>query len=91
MYLEGGSNTPLLGRVVVAEVLEAGAAAKSGAISKGDQILMLEGKKLIDVPLETAQTTFKDHMKGKLDGSQILRMIIAVAPPKNYEDEVTFF
>ncbi|XP_054762137.2 harmonin-like isoform X2 [Lytechinus pictus] len=91
MYLEGGLNTPLLGKVVVAEVLEGGAVAKSGAISKGDQILMLEGKKLIDVTLEEAQVTFKEHMKGKLDGSQKLRMIIAVAPAKNYEDEVTFF
>ncbi|XP_071493763.1 harmonin-like isoform X2 [Diadema antillarum] len=91
MFLEGGAGTPLMGKIVIAEIMEEGAAFRNGTIFKGDQILMVEGKKLIDVTLEEAQETFKSHMKGALDGSEKLRLITAMAPAKNYEDEVTFF
>lgn len=38
-----------------------------GQINKGDQIMMCEGVKLVDVPLEEAEKVFKKHMTGALD------------------------
>lgn len=91
MFLEGGNKTPLGGKIVVSDVFPDGAADRSKQLKKGDQIMMCEGENLIDVPLEKAEEVFKRHMSGKLDGTDVLRLIIAITPPKEYEDEITFF
>ncbi|XP_071831273.1 harmonin-like isoform X2 [Apostichopus japonicus] len=91
MFLEGGNKTPLGGKIVVSDIYPDGAIDRSGQINKGDQIMMCEGVKLVDVPLEEAEKVFKKHMTGDLDGSEKLRIIIAVTPPRDYEDEITFF
>ncbi|PIK41841.1 putative harmonin-like [Apostichopus japonicus] len=88
MFLEGGNKTPLGGKIVVSDIYPDGAIDRSGQITKGDQIMMCEGVKLVDVPLEEAEKVFKKHMTGDLDGSEKLRIIIAVTPPRDYEDEM---
>ena len=41
----------------------------SGLIGKGDQIMMLEGKNMVDIKLEEAQGAFREEMSGPLDVS----------------------
>ncbi|XP_022097075.1 harmonin-like [Acanthaster planci] len=90
MLLEGGIDSPLAGRVVIAEVYEGGSAERSGQFFKGDQLMMVDGKSMIDIPLTTAQDILKEAMVSS-DGAEVLRLITAVSPVKNYEDELTFF
>ncbi|XP_072127472.1 harmonin [Mobula birostris] len=87
LAVEGGINSPL-GKIVVSAVYEGGAADKHGGIVKGDQIMAVNGKILIDATLPEAQTTLA---KSWNSGGDWIDLVIAVSPPKEYEDEVTFF
>lgn len=52
----------------------------SGNIHKGDQIMMCEGEKLVDVPLEKAEEVFKKHMLEPLDVSLSVQSFSPLSP-----------
>uniref|UniRef100_A0A8D0DPF2 USH1 protein network component harmonin n=1 Tax=Salvator merianae TaxID=96440 RepID=A0A8D0DPF2_SALMN len=56
LAVEGGINSPV-GKIVVSAVYEGGAADKHGGIVKGDEIMAVNGKILLDVKLDEAQAT----------------------------------
>ncbi|XP_043938809.1 harmonin isoform X2 [Protopterus annectens] len=87
VVLEGGIDSPL-GKIVVSAIYEEGAADKHGGIVKGDEVLAVNGKILTDATLPEAQTTLA---KAWNSGGDWIDLVIAVSPPKEYEDEVTLF
>ncbi|XP_077177719.1 harmonin isoform X1 [Paroedura picta] len=87
LAVEGGINSPI-GKIVVSAVYEGGAADKHGGIVKGDEIMAVNGKILLDVKLEEAQATLT---KAWNMGGDWIDLVIAVSPPKEYDDEMTFF
>ncbi|XP_059508005.1 harmonin isoform X1 [Stegostoma tigrinum] len=87
LAVEGGINSPL-GKIVVSAIYDGGAADKHGGIVKGDQIMAVNGKILTDATLREAQATLE---KSWNSGGDWIDLVIAVSPPKEYEDEVTFF
>nr|XP_056706947.1 harmonin [Euleptes europaea] len=87
LAVEGGIGSPI-GKIVVSAVYEGGAADKHGGIVKGDEIMAVNGKILLDVKLEEAQATLTRAWNM---GGDWIDLIIAVSPPKEYDDEMTFF
>ncbi|XP_064601201.1 harmonin-like [Liolophura sinensis] len=86
--IEGGMGTPLGGRIIISEVYPGGSVFKQGGVHKGDQLMMVDGIRLTDVTLTEAQSIL-DRVTSRT-GSYI-KIVVAKAPPKNYEDEVTYF
>ncbi|XP_038663724.1 harmonin isoform X3 [Scyliorhinus canicula] len=84
LAVEGGINSPL-GKIVVSAIYDGGAADKHGGIVKGDQIMAVNGKILTDATLHEAQTTVA---KSWNSGGDWIDLVIALSPPKEYEDEV---
>ncbi|XP_054827477.1 harmonin isoform X3 [Eublepharis macularius] len=87
LAVEGGINSPI-GKIVVSAIYEGGAADKHGGIVKGDEIMAVNGKILLDVTGEEAQATIA---KAWNMGGDWIDLVIAVSPPKEYDDEMTFF
>ncbi|KAM6393599.1 harmonin isoform 2-T2 [Pluvialis apricaria] len=87
LAVEGGIDSPI-GKIVVSAIYEGGAADKHGGIVKGDEILAINGKILIDSRLAEAQATLA---KAWNMGGDWIDLVIAVSPPKEYDDEMTFF
>lgn len=87
LAVEGGIDSPI-GKIVVSSIYEGGAADKHGGIVKGDEILAVNGKILIDSRLAEAQATLA---KAWNMGGDWIDLVIAVSPPKEYDDEMTFF
>ncbi|XP_040415411.1 harmonin isoform X2 [Cygnus olor] len=87
LAVEGGIDSPI-GKIVVSAIYEGGAADKHGGIVKGDEILAVNGKILIDSTLAEAQATLA---KAWNMGGDWIDLVIAVSPPKEYDDEMTFF
>ncbi|XP_048341298.1 harmonin isoform X1 [Sphaerodactylus townsendi] len=87
LAVEGGVDSPI-GKIVVSGVYERGAADKHGGIVKGDEIMAVNGKILLDVKLEEAQATLT---KAWNMGGDWIDLVIAISPPKEYDDEMTFF
>uniref|UniRef100_A0A452ICP9 PDZ domain-containing protein n=1 Tax=Gopherus agassizii TaxID=38772 RepID=A0A452ICP9_9SAUR len=87
LAVEGGIDSPI-GKIVVSVIYEGGAADKHGGIVKGDEIMAVNGKILVDVTLTEAQTTLA---KAWNVGGDWIDLVIAVSPPKEYDDEMTFF
>ncbi|XP_074441916.1 harmonin isoform X4 [Larus michahellis] len=87
LAVEGGIDSPI-GKIVVSAIYEGGAADKHGGIVKGDEILAVNGKILIDSKLAEAQATLA---KAWNMGGDWIDLVIAASPPKEYDDEVTFF
>ncbi|KAM6359713.1 harmonin [Alca torda] len=87
LAVEGGIDSPI-GKIVVSAIYEGGAADKHGGIVKGDEILAVNGKILIDSKLAEAQATLA---KAWNRGGDWIDLVIAASPPKEYDDEVTFF
>ncbi|XP_037539356.1 harmonin [Nematolebias whitei] len=85
--LEGGADSPL-GKLVVSSVYEGGAADKHGGIVPGDELMAVNGKILIDATLTEGQNSLARAWNS---GGDWIDVVIAVSPPKDYEDEVTFF
>ncbi|XP_010210616.1 PREDICTED: harmonin-like, partial [Tinamus guttatus] len=56
LAVEGGIDSPI-GKIVVSAIYEGGAADKHGGIVKGDEILAINGKILVDDTLAEAQAT----------------------------------
>ncbi|XP_068801010.1 harmonin isoform X2 [Struthio camelus] len=87
LAVEGGIDSPV-GKIVVSAIYEGGAADKHGGIVKGDEILAVNGKILVDDTLAEAQATLA---KAWNVGGDWIDLVIAVSPPKEYDDEMTFF
>uniref|UniRef100_F6W7S7 PDZ domain-containing protein n=1 Tax=Ornithorhynchus anatinus TaxID=9258 RepID=F6W7S7_ORNAN len=87
LAVEGGVDSPI-GKVVVSAVYEDGAADRHGGIAQGDEILAVNGKILIDATLEEAQATLTRAWN---QGGDWIDLVIAVSPPKEYDDELTYF
>ncbi|XP_075281387.1 harmonin isoform X5 [Opisthocomus hoazin] len=87
LAVEGGIDSPI-GKIVVSAIYEGGAADKHGGIVKGDEILAVNGKILIDSRLAEAQATLA---KAWSMGGDWIDLVIAASPPKEYDDEMTFF
>ncbi|NXB02074.1 USH1C protein, partial [Cnemophilus loriae] len=84
LAVEGGIDSPI-GKIVVSAIYEDGAADKHGGIVKGDEILAVNGKILIDSKLAEAQATLA---KAWNMGGDWIDLVIAASPPKEYDDEV---
>ncbi|XP_061826032.1 harmonin isoform X1 [Nerophis lumbriciformis] len=87
LALEGGADSPL-GKLVISSVYEGGAADKHGGIVNGDELMAVNGKILIDATLTEGQNSLARAWNS---GGDWIDVVIAVSPPKEYEDEVTFF
>ncbi|XP_060932387.1 harmonin [Limanda limanda] len=87
LALEGGADSPL-GKLAVCSVYEGGAADRHGGIVPGDELLAVNGKILIDATLNEGQNSLARAWNS---GGDWIDVVIAVSPPKDYEDEVTFF
>nr|XP_060462137.1 harmonin isoform X3 [Panthera onca] len=86
LALEGGVDSPV-GKVVVSAVYEGGAAERHGGIVKGDEVMAINGKIVTDYTLAEAEATLQ---KAWSQGDWI-DLVVAVCPPKEYDDELTFF
>uniref|UniRef100_A0A3Q3BT20 Usher syndrome 1C n=1 Tax=Haplochromis burtoni TaxID=8153 RepID=A0A3Q3BT20_HAPBU len=84
LALEGGADSPL-GKLVVSAVYEGGATDKHGGIVPGDELMAVNGKILIDATLTEGQNSLT---RAWSSGGDWIDVVIAVAPPKDYEDEV---
>ncbi|XP_026562241.1 harmonin [Pseudonaja textilis] len=87
LAVEGGIDSPV-GKVVVSTIYEGGAADKHGGIVKGDEIMAVNGKILLDAKLDEARAALA---KAWNVGGDWIDLVIAVSPPKDYDDEMTFF
>ncbi|XP_075423816.1 harmonin isoform X1 [Ascaphus truei] len=87
LAVEGGIQSPI-GKIVVSSIYDGGAADNHGGIVRGDEILAVNGKILTDVTLTEAQATLS---KAWNMGGDWIDLVIAVSPPKEYDDEVTLF
>ncbi|XP_021257488.1 harmonin-like isoform X1 [Numida meleagris] len=87
LAVEGGIDSPI-GKIVVSAIYEGGAADKHGGIVKGDEILAVNGKIIIDSRLAEAQATLANAWNM---GGDWIDLVIAVSPPKEYDDEMTLF
>lgn len=86
LALEGGVDSPI-GKVVVSAVYEGGAAERHGGIVKGDEVMAINGKIVTDYTLAEAEAALQ---KAWSQGDWI-DLVVAVCPPKEYDDELTFF
>ncbi|XP_047375479.1 harmonin isoform X1 [Sciurus carolinensis] len=87
LALEGGVDSPI-GKVVVSAVYEGGAAERHGGIVKGDEIMAINGKIVTDHTLAEAEASLQ---KAWNQGGDWIDLVVAVCPPKEYDDELTFF
>uniref|UniRef100_A0A8C5GH86 Harmonin n=1 Tax=Gouania willdenowi TaxID=441366 RepID=A0A8C5GH86_GOUWI len=84
LALEGGADSPL-GKLVISSVYEGGAADRHGGIVPGDELMAVNGKILIDATLTEGQNSLARAWNS---GGDWIDVVIAVSPPKHYEDEV---
>jgi C-terminal processing protease CtpA/Prc len=87
LALEGGVDSPV-GKVVVSAVYDGGAAERHGGIVKGDEIMAINGKIVTDYTLAEAEAALQ---KAWNQGGDWIDLVVAVCPPKEYDDELTFF
>uniref|UniRef100_G3WYX5 USH1 protein network component harmonin n=1 Tax=Sarcophilus harrisii TaxID=9305 RepID=G3WYX5_SARHA len=87
LAVEGGVDSPI-GKIVVSAVYEDGAADRHGGIVKGDEIMAINGRIVMDFTLAEAQAALQ---KAWNQGGDWIDLVIAVSPPKEYDDELTFF
>ncbi|KAL2806391.1 harmonin isoform c [Daubentonia madagascariensis] len=87
LALEGGVDSPI-GKVVISAVYEGGAAERHGGIVKGDEVMAINGKTVTDCTLAEAEAALQ---KAWNQGGDWIDLVVAVCPPKEYDDELTFF
>ncbi|XP_013980113.2 harmonin isoform X2 [Salmo salar] len=87
LAVEGGVDSPL-GKLVVSAIYDGGSADKHGGIVPGDEVMAVNGKILTDASLTEGQNSLTRAWNS---GGDWIDLVIAVSPPKEYEDEVTFF
>ncbi|XP_023575061.1 harmonin isoform X2 [Octodon degus] len=85
LALEGGVDSPV-GKVVVSAVYEGGAAERHGGIVKGDEIMAINGKIVTDYTLAEAEAALQ---KAWNQGGDWIDLVVAVCPPKEYDDELS--
>ncbi|XP_037696015.1 harmonin isoform X5 [Choloepus didactylus] len=85
LALEGGMDSPV-GKVVVSAVYEGGAAERHGGIVKGDEIMAINGKIVTDYTLAEAEAALQ---KAWNQGGDWIDLVVAVCPPKEYDDELS--
>uniref|UniRef100_A0A8B9JH49 PDZ domain-containing protein n=1 Tax=Astyanax mexicanus TaxID=7994 RepID=A0A8B9JH49_ASTMX len=83
LAVEGGVDSPL-GKLVVSAVYEGGSADRHGGVVPGDEIMAVNGKILTDVTLTEGQNSLA---RAYNSGGDWIDLVIAVSPPKEYEDE----
>ncbi|XP_012580648.1 PREDICTED: harmonin [Condylura cristata] len=84
LALEGGVDSPI-GKVVVSAVYEGGAAERHGGIVKGDEVMAINGKIVTGYTLAEAEATLQ---KAWSQGGDWIDLVVAVCPPKEYDDEL---
>ncbi|XP_064168183.1 harmonin isoform X2 [Anguilla rostrata] len=84
LAVEGGIDSPL-GKLVVSAIYEGGSADKHGGIVQGDEVMAVNGKILTDSTLAEGQSSL---VRAWNSGGDWIDLVIAVSPPKEYEDEV---
>ncbi|KAM8968821.1 harmonin isoform 3-T3 [Sarcophilus harrisii] len=84
LAVEGGVDSPI-GKIVVSAVYEDGAADRHGGIVKGDEIMAINGRIVMDFTLAEAQAALQ---KAWNQGGDWIDLVIAVSPPKEYDDEL---
>ncbi|XP_064481036.1 whirlin-like isoform X1 [Ornithodoros turicata] len=77
LNIEGGLNSSHEGRIVVSEIREGGLVPVDGEIQKGDQLLMVNNMRLVNVSLTAARVALQNAMGN--DGKE-LRLTIAKLP-----------
>ncbi|XP_045176075.2 harmonin-like isoform X2 [Mercenaria mercenaria] len=87
--IEGGTDSPLGGKIVISEVFPGGAVDKNGKIKKGDQILKVNGESLDSISLADANEKLWQVEQECLPGDGIT--FVVVESDLNHDDEVTFF
>ncbi|KAK7799541.1 hypothetical protein U0070_012758 [Myodes glareolus] len=85
LALEGGVDSPV-GKVVVSAVYEGGAAERHGGVVKGDEIMAINGKIVTDYTLAEAEAALQ---KAWNQGGDWIDLVVAVCPPKEYDDELS--
>ncbi|XP_022362923.1 harmonin [Enhydra lutris kenyoni] len=89
LALEGGVDSPI-GKVVVSAVYEGGAAERHGGIVKGDEVMAINGKIVTDYTLAEAEATLqKAWSQGGFFPQDWIDLVVAVCPPKEYDDELS--
>ncbi|KAK6183829.1 hypothetical protein SNE40_006422 [Patella caerulea] len=86
--IEGGIGTPLADRIQVAEIYTDGCIFESGDIQVGDQLMMIDGKSLLNMSVAQARNILTEADNKSQD---ILKIVIAKGSMINDEDAVTFF
>ncbi|XP_064786435.1 harmonin isoform X1 [Oncorhynchus masou masou] len=84
LAVEGGVDSPL-GKLVVSAIYDGGSADKHGGIVPGDEVMAVNGKILTDSSLTEGQNSLTRAWNS---GGDWIDLVIAVSPPKEYEDEV---
>ncbi|XP_013980110.2 harmonin isoform X1 [Salmo salar] len=84
LAVEGGVDSPL-GKLVVSAIYDGGSADKHGGIVPGDEVMAVNGKILTDASLTEGQNSLTRAWNS---GGDWIDLVIAVSPPKEYEDEV---
>ncbi|XP_029419513.1 harmonin isoform X1 [Nannospalax galili] len=87
LALEGGVDSPV-GKVVVSAVYEGGAAERHGGVVKGDEIMAINSKIVTDYTLAEAEAALQRAWN---QGGDWIDLVVAVCPPKEYDDDLTFF
>ncbi|KAK3784244.1 hypothetical protein RRG08_031629 [Elysia crispata] len=87
VVVEGGLGSPLEGRIVVSMVFENGVAHRSGKIKIGDQLMMINGRQLLDVTLTEAE----DALHNVSAKDKTVELIYCESRLVNDEDKVTYF
>lgn len=77
LNLEGGLNSVHDGRIIVTEVREGGLIPVDGDIASGDQILMVNNTRLVNVSLTAARVAMQNAMGSE---SRELRLTVAKQP-----------
>ncbi|XP_076472086.1 uncharacterized protein LOC143301586 isoform X2 [Babylonia areolata] len=85
--MEGGTGTPLAGRIVVAAVFGSGAAVEHG-LQTGDQLMMINSNKLTNVSVTEAEQILEDAYGGTQD---MIEVVYAQSNFLNDEECVTYF
>nr|XP_023854365.1 harmonin-like [Salvelinus alpinus] len=87
LAVEGGVDSPL-GKLVVSAIYDGSSVDKHGGIVPGDEVMAVNGKVLTDSSLTEGENALNLAWNS---GGDWIELVIAVSPPKEYEDEVTFF
>ncbi|CAN7998690.1 unnamed protein product [Ixodes hexagonus] len=77
LNLEGGLNSAHDGKIIVSEVREGGLIPVDGDIASGDQILMVNNTRLVNVSLTAARVAMQNAMGSE---SRELRLTVAKQP-----------